>query len=313
MRALPLGLGSRVLSSMTRDITSSRLRTLLKPKFGLLLLVLLLVGAAIGWRVRSWNKVGTATIPVAKAQAPDPESGSLRWYAQQAAAAGSTNFQLMLSPRTGRASDLNEAIGNYSLVVGQLTAQESVWYDPPDSIYTWYKFTVTETLTQKPYAACTACTFTPTPPADLLPLQAGEILLPLPGGSALIDNVVVETNIEDFVGMVQGEKYLLFLNLDTNQQGVVPLGPQGIVHVNYDNTFAPVMMLGEGEFEPVSSGLATQYGNSLVQLRAAFAPPSSCDPVQQQNCYDDGGLWHSSTCTCSYPQDPCVHKPWLCE
>jgi hypothetical protein len=122
------------------------------------------------------------------------------------------------------------------------------------------------------------CTFTPTPPADLLPLQAGQILLPLPGGSAMIDNVVVETNIEDFGGMVQGEKYLLFLNLDTNQQGVVPIGPQGVLHVNSDSTFAPVMMLAQCEFEPVSSGLTTQYGNSLIQLRAAFNQQSSCDP-----------------------------------
>jgi hypothetical protein len=241
----------------------------IKPRFSLALLALLLVGLVTIWLARSRVTAGISTMPAAEAQASSPDPGSLRWYAQKAFAAGDTNFQLILSPRTPRASDLNQAISNYSIVVGQLITQKSVWYDPPDAIYTWYKFSVSETLTQKPYTPCASCTFTPTPPADLLPLQAGQILLPLPGGSAMIDNVVVETNIEDFGGMVQGEKYLLFLNLDTNQQGVVPIGPQGVLHVNSDGTFAPVMMLAQGEFEPVSSGLTTQYGNSLIQLRAA--------------------------------------------
>src|SRR5258705_8175875 len=230
-----------------------------KLKLSLGLLGLLFVGVLTILLTRSPFTAHVSTS--AEAQAPSPEPGSLRWYAQSASAAGETNFQLILSPRTPRVSDVNEAISNYSVVVGQLITQESVWYDPPDSIYTWYKFSVSETLTQKPYAPCTACTFTPTPPTDLLPLQSNEILIPLPGGSAMIDNIVVETNIEDFAGLVPGERYLLFLNLNTNQQGIVPIGPQGILHINYDNTFAPVMMLAQGEYDPLSSGLATQYGN----------------------------------------------------
>ena len=261
-----------------------------KTKLSLALLTLILVGLGTIWLGRSWFR-GVPTMPAAEAQAQPPNPGSLRWYAQQATANGATNFQLMLSPRSGRVSNLNQAISNYSVVVGQLITQESVWYDPPDSIYTWYKFSVTETLTTKPYTGCAQCTFAPAPPSDLLPLQAGQILLPLPGGSALIDNVIVETSIEDFGGLVPGEKYLLFLNLDTNQQGVVPIGTQGILHVNYDNTFSPVMMLAQGEFEPVSSGLATQYGNSLTQLRAALNPPAGCDPAQQQACLDEDGTW----------------------
>lgn len=241
----------------------------MKLKFGL---ALLLVSALTIWMASSRFTDAVSTVPATEAQVSSPETGSLRWYAQQAAAAGNTNFQLMLAPRTPRVSDVNEAISTYSVVVGQLITQKSVWYDPPDSIYTWYKFSVSETLRQTPYTACTSCTFTPTPPADLLPLQSNEILIPLRGGSAMIDNVVVETNIEDFGGLVPGERYLLFLNLNTNQQGVVPIGPQGILHINFDDTFAPVMMLAEGEYEPLSSGLATQYGNSITQLRAALNP-----------------------------------------
>lgn len=49
--------------------------------------------------------------------------------------------------------------------------------------------------------------------------------------------------------------------------------------------------------------------NSLV----ASTPPSSCDPIQEQSCYDNGGNWNSSTCSCTYPPDPCINKPWLCD
>lgn len=171
-----------------------------------------------------------------------------------------------MSPRIPVASSLSEAIEDYRVVVGELIAQESVWYDPPDTIYTWYKFRLTETLKPKPFVACATCTFTPTPPASLLPLQSGEILL---GGSAMIDNVVVETDIDNLGGLVPGQNYLLFLNLNSvNRKGNFPIGPQGILVVNPDSTFSPVMMLATGETEPIISGLVTQYGNSLTNLRA---------------------------------------------
>jgi hypothetical protein len=35
-------------------------------------------------------------------------------------------------------------------------------------------------------------------------------------------------------------------------------------------------------------------------------PPPSCNPTQEQACYDNGGNWNSTNCTCSYlPPDPC--------
>lgn len=85
----------------------------------------------------------------------------------------------------------------------------------------------------------------------------------------MIDNVVVETDIDNLGGLVPGQNYLLFLNLNSvNQKGNFPIGPQGILVVNPDSTFSPVMMLATGETEPIISGLVTQYGNSLTNLRA---------------------------------------------
>ncbi len=238
-----------------------------RPTLIIVLIILLLVGISLVWSARK----PISSLPSVEAQTNPPAEGSLRWYAQQSAANGETQFALILSPRIPVAASLSDAIEDYGLVVGELVTQESVWYDPPDKIYTWYKFRVTETLKQKPYVPCVTCTFTPTPPASLLPLQSNEILVPLLGGSALIDSVVIETNIEDFGGLVEGQKYLLFLNLDSvNQKGNFPIGPQGILVVNPDSTFSPVMMLATNESEPIINGLVTQYGNSLTNLRAAL-------------------------------------------
>lgn len=245
-----------------------------RPTLILVLILLLLVGISVVWSAR---KPFNTSLSSVEAQTNPPADGSLRWYAQQSAANGETQFALILSPRIPVASSLSDAIEDYGVVVGELLAQESVWYDPPDTIYTWYKFRLTETLKQKPFVACATCTFTPTPPSSLLPLQSGEILVPLLGGSAMIDNVVVETNIDNFGGLVEGQNYLLFLNLDSvNQKGNLPIGPQGILVVNPDSTFSPVMMLATGETEPIISGLVSQYGNSLTNLRAALTPGSDC-------------------------------------
>jgi len=135
-----------------------------RPTLIIVLIILLLVGISLVWSARK----PISSLPSVEAQTAPPAEGSLRWYAQQSAANGETQFALILSPRIPVAGSLSDAIEDYGLVVGELVTQESVWYDPPDKIYTWYKFRLTETLKQKPFVACATCTFTPTPPVTSL-------------------------------------------------------------------------------------------------------------------------------------------------
>jgi len=41
-------------------------------------------------------------------------------------------------------------------------------------------------------------------------------------------------------------------------------------------------------------------------------PAPTCDPSQEQTCYDQGGTWDPDTCSCTYDPDPCGNKPSLC-
>ena len=200
-----------------------------------------------------------------KPQQPSPRTGSLRWYAAQAQQQGRTHVALGIQPNYPAVGDLNAATSDYSLFVGELVATRTVWDEASDSIETWYKFKTTERLTQRTYSVCTHCS-PPTPPSDLLPLQQGEFLVPLTGGSVLIDNVVVETILADFTVMVPGQKYLLFLNFNgANNIGNLAIGPRGALLVTSEGTFAPVVSIPTGSTDIISNGLITQYNNSLTQ------------------------------------------------
>lgn len=259
---------------------------------------------------------GRGPFSAAKPQQSPPPTGSLRWVAAQAYQQGRTHIIMGIQPRYLGVDDLNEATSEYSLFVGELVATSTVWDEASDSIETWYKFTTNERLTQRAYSACMYCS-PPTLPSSLLPLQQGEFLVPLSGGSVMIDNVVVEQVLPNFTAMVTGQKYLLFLNFnESNKVGNLSLGPYGALLVTSENTFAPVMSIPQGYTDVISSGLTTQYNNSLSQLRAAFnppPPPGSCDPTgsQQQYCTSHSGIWNAEDCFCEY--DPCIKKPWLCD
>jgi len=56
---------------------------------------------------------------------------------------------------------------------------------------------------------------------------------------------------------------------------------------------------------------STEFIDLVYSLEVA-PPPVVCDPVEEQACWNGGGLWDSSTCFCEYPSpyDPCY--PYYC-
>lgn len=206
------------------------------------------------------------------AQQPTAPEGSIRWHAQQARAAGQTEVAVITGVSYHGPADISEAISSDSILVGQLVNSATSWDDTTGSITTWYKFSVLESLAQRTYSPCAECT-SPSVPAELLPLSTGQIVVPLSGGSALMDDVIVEETVSGFSGFVQGQNYLLFLNLDPSTNiGQLDYGPAGALLVNSQNTFARTIEVAEGQLDPISSGLAAQYSNSLTQLRAVLNP-----------------------------------------
>jgi hypothetical protein len=206
----------------------------------------------------------------------------------------------------------DDVLANYTVITAQLVSSNSYPAALNRDIQTWYKFRITETFSQKPVIACDGCPPYPAAPSDMLPLQANEMLVAKSGGNLTYNGVLLIAQNPEFPDFLPSENYLFVLQLDTaSQVGVLSLGPWGAYTVDAN----AVIHATNPNLNVYSADLSSRYGNSLTQLRAVLnpAPPSSCDPVQQQNCEDNGGTWNSSTCHCTPQFDPCVHKPWLCE
>lgn len=52
---------------------------------------------------------------------------------------------------------------------------------------------------------------------------------------------------------------------------------------------------------------STEFANLINSLEAPAPPEPTCDPVQEQDCYYQGGTWDAGSCFCTLPPpyDPC--------
>jgi hypothetical protein len=108
----------------------------------------------------------------------------------------------------------DDAIANYSIVKGQSVDAKSYPALLNRSIRTWYKFRVDETLSQKPLLSCDGCDSMPTPPPDMLPLQANEILVSKLGGALNCNGVSLVAKEGSFPDFLFSQNYMLILQLD---------------------------------------------------------------------------------------------------
>jgi len=246
---------------------------------------------------------------------PEDQLGTLHGFAMDAQSRGEYEIDLAKTIIFEDAVSLDAAIANYTVLAATPIAKQSYVLDNY-SIGTWYKFRVNETLAQKPLMLCSGCP-SPIPdtvPPDMLPLNAGEILVLQPGGSQLVDGVTINISVADFPDFTLNQKYLLFLNLDASRSiGSLQVGPAGAYMVDNYGGLSPIFQLESGD-NPVWDGLTAQYGSNLNQLRNTLnppPPPPTCDQVEEQSCYDRGGTWIFNGCYCREPNpDPCTQQPW---
>lgn len=277
----------------------------MRNKLGMLALILLVAVGVFS--------IKSAAIKAKRAPQITAEQGTLAWYAQQAQAQGATGYQFNAGEvEYSQPNGWDDVLTNYSLVRGQFLTAKSYPALQNRSIITWYKFRIDETLSQKPILSCAGCPSIPTPPAEMLPIQANEVLVSKLGGTLDYNGVTLVARETSFPDFLFSTNYLLILQLDTSSRvGKLDLGPVGAYKVNSSG----IMQVINPEMNVYGNDLTNRYANSINQLRAALnpLPPGSCSPLQQQNCADGGGTWNASNCTCTQPFDPCLRKPWLCE
>src|SRR5262245_32464918 len=238
-----------------------------------------------------------------RAVTQDIDTATLAGMAAQAQAQGQSEVDLAKDISWEGIDDLNTALSRYTVVDAVPIAKQSYVLDE-FNIGTWYKFRLNFTIKQNPLVTCSQCSSNiPDPPAELLPLNANEILVLHPGGSQLINGITVNVNVSEFADFTLNQRYLLFIDFDSARSlATVSVGPPGVYLVDANGRL--VHFYDANPEDTIGSGLAANYGSNINTLRNALnpSPPSGCDPVQAQACIDrhGGWFWDPDTCTCSF-------------
>ncbi|MDQ3744486.1 MAG: hypothetical protein M3444_08895 [Acidobacteriota bacterium] len=259
----------------------------------------------------AWNTLPGVERTV-QAQQGSPEPGSIDDLVQQATANGEVMVNSPILVSHEDVDGFDEAQANYTIVVAQAVSSQSYATSAFD-IETAVTFNVTETLATKAPHICVSgkCSV----PAGVSAPASNQLLLLKSGGSIVRNGVSVVKEWTDLPDFTPGQSYLLFIDYDPSSGvGVPAIGPVGVFLVSSSSTLSPIMTDPEKE-TGLQDDIAERFANSLTQLRNTLnpPPPSSCDPLAEQDCYDNAGSWNSSTCQCTLPPDPCLRKPWLCE
>jgi hypothetical protein len=164
-----------------------------------------------------------------------PQRGSLRWYAAQAKADGRRHVEIP-GPQGlyAQVESLKEALSVYSVVVAKPVASRI--YAQPDRIVTWYKFQIVEQLYLQPEPDEIVRAF----PTEFQPLGAGQFLMQVAGGKALVDGVEIEVK-SPLSNLSVDNKYVLFLLFDrSGKVATLQLGPAGVLVIKADQTIETV-------------------------------------------------------------------------
>lgn len=241
--------------------------------------------------------------------------GSLDWYAQDAQSRGEvSNIFSAGMIEYSYPETWDDVLADYTFVVAEVVDQK--YYPsgsvsgPADTINTWVRLRVIETLRSKDATACADCVPLISPPGDLAAPEADQLLAIKHGGSLLWNGVNLTAVDNAFPNLMPGQRYLLILDVDPALKlGYFSLGPRGAYIIGSSNGLIAI----NPEANPYQSALTNRYGNSLDQLRHSLNPlqPTSCSPTLEQSCYNRGGEWNSTDCSCYV--DPCIRKPWLCD
>ena len=264
--------------------------------------LLALIGLTIAFVF--WTKSAPAVTRAMVTQQGSAAPGSLDEKVEQAIANGQDLIMSPILVRHEAVEGFDEAQTYYTIVVVKALSSQSLAISPYN-IETWFRFELQEVLSAQPPHLCvnSACAF----PAGVAAPAGNEILVPRAGGIIVRNGVTIDMRWSEFPDFTVGQTYLLFIDYDaTARIGVPAIGPVGVFLVNAYGTLTPILPEETGLREDV----AARFGNSLHQLRAALNPPtSSCDPIQEQNCYNQGGSWDPSMCYCS-GGSPCTDVPW---
>lgn len=236
---------------------------LLRPSIALLTFVVGVAVALCWHKLREPARVSIGSAPQVSQQAA--QSGSLRWYAQQARAEGKDEAEMFAMGCGVEISSLDQALRENTVVVAEAVDKRS--YPSGDyGIVTWYKFKVVETLSKRPMLKHWRRWTNPAQelPSEMLPVRADEFLMAEGGGTVMVEGVRVREHYNSPQYKLS-EKYLLFLQMDdANRIGFVPWsGEIGVFRLDASGNLSAI----DDEEYALKAQMSSRFGNAVERLR----------------------------------------------
>ena len=225
--------------------------------FKLITLFTVLVGVLAIGLIRTASKVR-------QSQTNEPTSNRLQWLVQQARNEGRKEVFLYspISDYLGtEVTNLDEVLSSCTIVVAQPLESRSYEING-NNLATWTKFKILEPLSEIRPPLCFGCDSS-TPPADMLPLQSDEFLVPKSGGTLVRDGIRVTETDNNYPSFIQGQKYLMLISLYPSGVAVTLGGPAGVFVVDGNENLVPV----NKEPHALKEGVNTRFQGSLRQVR----------------------------------------------
>jgi hypothetical protein len=227
-----------------------------KVIFGLIVLTVAIIGISQAWS--SHESKNPATLL------------DIRNKVQRAKTTGQRELRLPAPiPYYSDVRDLDDALRSYSTIIAEPISVHTRLSSDSSSIEAWYKFKVSDFLSQpeKPHACGSCETLTEIPP-EVLPVNENEVLVVRSAGALEVDGVNVRSEDLSFPNYQLNQKYLLFVNLDLNSRiASVELGPQGVSLIRSDDEFQSIAPTSQ----KLSQSLKERYGKvSDVQNALRF-------------------------------------------
>lgn len=205
-----------------------------------------------------------STISKARRQKRVPQDNQIQWHIQEAKNQGrkQVTIQSPIADYLGSADyDIDKALSEYMVVVAS-PIESRTYEHSPNSLITWHKFTTVESLTNNRPPLCFECNSL-LPPPDMLPLLAGEFLVPRAGGTIRKDGVELTEVEPTFPPFKKGQKYLMLISLYPSGVALTAGGPVGIFPVDDSGTLTPLTE----EPHKLKEGIKRNFQGSLHQLR----------------------------------------------
>jgi hypothetical protein len=155
---------------------------------------------------------------------------------------------------------LDSLTPDYGIVIAE-PVDLKVSYYLSDSIVTWYRFKVIETLAAQSFAQCVACS-SASLPEEFKNKNEGEFVIAQYGGSLTIDDIEVTMGYS-YQPFKIGKKYVLALSIEASSGKATAIGgPAGIFNITDSDFITPVV-----DSIYTKDAIKNKYNNSLNNLR----------------------------------------------